>query len=87
MAINYGAEIRRLANEYFALTGEMPFSGVEQRSATIRLYLFSSGSPIASGAEALGHMRELLRIQKAQPAATSITTAERTIREAFAASA
>jgi hypothetical protein len=84
MAINYGTEIRRLADEYFALTGEMPFSGIEQRSTTIRLYLFSSG-PIDNGPEALGYMRELLRTRKAQPAATDIT--ERTIREAYAANA
>jgi len=59
MAINYGAEIRRLAREYTELTGENPFSGIEQRSGTIRLYLFSDGS-IDNGPEALGHMRELL---------------------------
>jgi hypothetical protein len=60
MAVNYGAECRRLADEYFALTGEMPFSGTEQRGPARKLYLFSSGGPIDNGPEALGHMRELL---------------------------
>lgn len=58
----YGAEIRKLADQYAAITGRMPFQGVEHRSRsrTRELYMFD-GATFDNGPEALGHMTGLLR--------------------------
>jgi hypothetical protein len=61
---DYGTEIMILAREYAQLTGGHPWSGIENRSAANKLYLFDTGT-LHSGAEALGYMRERLAAAKA----------------------
>jgi hypothetical protein len=63
-AMNYGQEIRKLADEYMKLTGESAFTGVEHRGqGAPEVYMFSDRT-LHTGPEALGHMRELLRKAK-----------------------
>lgn len=64
---DYGQEIIVLAREYNELTGKYVFAGVENRSATNKLWMFDTGN-LRSGAEALGYMRErLAAAQAGQP--------------------
>lgn len=64
---DYGQEIISLAREYHTLTGKYAFAGVENRSATNKLWMFDTGN-LHSGPEALGYMRErLAAAQNGQP--------------------
>lgn len=56
----YGPDIRRMADEHAALTGRMPFSGVEHRGPAREVYRFDDAA-FDNGPEALGYMAELLR--------------------------
>jgi hypothetical protein len=63
--IDYGQEIRDLADAYEGLTGKNPFVGVEDWTPEIKTYKFPNRT-FSKGEDAVHYMRELLRVAVAE---------------------